>query len=30
MVADPVVGVAVDVSQVGSIELGELGVELRL
>ena len=30
MVAHPVVGVAVDVAQVGPIELRELGVELRL
>ncbi len=30
MVADPIVGVAVDIAQMSSIQLGELGVELRL
>ena len=30
MVADPIVGVAVDVAQMSAIQLGELGVELRL
>ena len=30
MVADAVVGIAVDIAQMSPIELGELGVELRL